>query len=178
MTARPLEKAPARYDWPVWTCSATCPETGRICGLVARWKERPIRQALTFWLRCEHHKSARAERIAVDEPFSVVRLDLRIAVCAPPGDRRAGADDAVRRVLSALEELGAVTTGLHVAGGRASAPASLAAVGRLQLAGPPEGRSASAGSRSGQQDESAGHVWPGRPRGKRWNKGWSRRSPG
>lgn len=130
----------ARFDWPRWTCDAIDGPSGSICGVRASWKELPIAGADFYWLRCDVHRGENAEPIRPDEAFTVTRVELRVAVASLGRDRRRNAIDVTRRIQTLLAGVGAVVIGLRVPGEQASEPTDLNALGRLGLAGPPEGR--------------------------------------
>lgn len=132
----------ARFDWPRWTCGAIHGPSGSICGCRATWKQLPIAGADRWWLRCDHHKGENAVPIRPDERFTVTRLELRVAVASLGSNRQMNALDDARLVQAAITDIGGVVVGLKIRGEQASEPASLEAVGRLQLAGPPEGKQA------------------------------------
>lgn len=128
------------YRWPVWSCTAIAAENGLICGLAATWKEHPIASSDLWWLRCERHHGPSAVPFTGDEPFTVTRLEVRVAVPGLGSDRRAAVDEAVRAVTNSLQDIGGVIVGLKVPGRRSTEPSAQKALGRLALAGPPEGR--------------------------------------
>ena len=136
----PPPASSARYDFPRWTCSAIDGPSGSICGCRATWKQRPIAGSDVWWLRCDHHKGEGAEPIRPDEPFTVTRLELRVAVAALGTDRQRHAIDVSRAIQGLLSDVGAVVVGLRIVGHQASEPVPTGAVGRLELAGPPEGK--------------------------------------
>ncbi len=129
----------ARFDWPRWTCTAIDAATGWLCGMRATWKEHPTTSSYLWWLRCDRHHGPAAALLLPDEPFVVTRLEVRVAIASLGPDRRLAADEAVRQVTQAIGDAGGVVVGLKVPGRRSTDAATRAALGRLELAGPPEG---------------------------------------
>lgn len=124
-------------SWPAFVCGAIDDRVGRVCHLPARWQRLPIREAEIAWTYCDHHKPENAELIPDDVTYSVARLELRIAVAGRPGQLEASAVDAVRSAVFALEDIGAVVTGIRVIGAKATQDAAGQPPMRLQLAGRP-----------------------------------------
>jgi hypothetical protein len=133
-------------QWPAWTCIAIDPDSGQVCNGPATWKLLPTRDAQTPWIYCNRHRPDGAEPITEDEPYYVTRLELRVAVTGAPGTRAVARDEAVRRIVYAIEAVGGLVTHLNVKGATAKPVPAQQALGRLELAGPPEplttGRSA------------------------------------
>jgi hypothetical protein len=140
LMARPI--AP----WPAFICEALDERSGRVCGLDAQWLQFPVPQAKTAWTYCGRHAPTGAVPIPDDVPYAVTRLALRVAIAGRPGDLEASADEAVRRAVFALEDVGATVIGLRVVGGKASQEAAEGPTGRLQLAGRPQPSSGRAGA--------------------------------
>lgn len=124
--------------WPDWRCVATDASAARACNAPATWQALPLKSSTTFWTYCDHHKPEHAERIPENARFTIVRLELQVALAGPPGDLRAAADAAVRRATYALQDVGALVTGIRLRGRKARLAEPAAAVGRLELAGRPE----------------------------------------
>jgi hypothetical protein len=111
-----------------------------VCGLEARWKERPIASSEDWWVRCDRHRGEGSVRIAADDAFCVTWVEVRVAIATLGTDRGAATGHAVRVVTNVLEDAGAAVIGVKMPSKRASEPTSLGDAGRLQLAGPPEGK--------------------------------------
>lgn len=124
--------------WPAFACGAIDDRAGRVCGLDARWCKLPLEHATIAWTYCDRHRPADAEPITDATPYSVTRLELRVAVAGRPGELEASAVDALRLAVCALEDIGATVTGIRVVGGKASQNHVGAPLGRLQLAGRPK----------------------------------------
>jgi len=130
LMARPIA------TWPSFVCGALDSRAGRVCGLHAQWMKFPIPGAHTAWTYCDRHRPPDAERIPEDVPYAVTRLELRVAIAGRPGELAASADEAVRLVVFALEDVGATVTGLRVVGGKATQAGAEGPPLRILLAGP------------------------------------------
>ena len=94
----------------------------------------------------------------------MTRIELRVAVASLGKDRRRNALDVARRLQTLLADAGAVVVGMKIPGDQSGEPVALADLGRLQLAGPPEGRQAGDRPFWGSQD------------GPRWLPKWRRKT--
>jgi hypothetical protein len=128
---------PLVLRWPDWRCVAIA-SSGSPCNAPATWQAHPLASSTTVWPYCDRCKPLGAAPIPVDAPYHVTRLELTVALVGASGSRAAATDDAIRRVLYALEDVGGLVVALKVRG-RKMLPASLAGPPlRLQLAGRPE----------------------------------------
>lgn len=129
---------PIVLAWPDWRCVAIDAGSGSVCRAPARWQVIPIAGADMRWTYCDHCKPEGADPIPADAPYYVTRIDLTVALTGAPGSRAGATDEAVRRVLYALEDVGGLVVNLRVRGRKASGAALAGEPLRLQLAGRPE----------------------------------------
>lgn len=159
LTSRPFK------TWPDFRCVAIERSTGAACLAAASWQQRPVDQAETVWTYCNRHRPNGATRIPDDAPFVVTRIRLEVAVTGVPGSAGASQDEAVRRVVYAIEDVGGLATHVQVRGRNRRQAAAVAPVGRLQLAGPPEPVTAPRPLRKAPERPLGRHSW------RRWKTG-------